>query len=130
MHWNRCDIGDHCVTRLRRGHSVLCENWKRDRQSFPTRDCRRLGGVVRCDIRAYVSFALRSRAIEEGLARKSPRAEVRDRFESTYRNRSWRICSHEIEMKFKPNKAPEPTPTSVTDRANARSAPAAVVAHL
>jgi hypothetical protein len=30
----------------------------------------------------------------------------------------------------KPNKAPEPTPPSVTDRAGARSAPAGVVAHL
>ena len=29
-----------------------------------------------------------------------------------------------------PNKALEPTPPSVTDRANARSAPAGVVAHL
>jgi hypothetical protein len=29
-----------------------------------------------------------------------------------------------------PNKAPEPTPMSVTDRADARSAPATVVAHL
>jgi hypothetical protein len=29
-----------------------------------------------------------------------------------------------------PNKAPEPTPTAVTIRANARLAPAAVVAHL
>jgi len=30
----------------------------------------------------------------------------------------------------RPNKAPEPTPMSVTDRADARSAPATVVAHL
>ncbi len=30
----------------------------------------------------------------------------------------------------KPNKAPEPTITSVTDRADARPAPAAIVAHL
>ena len=31
---------------------------------------------------------------------------------------------------LRPNKAPEPTPTSVTDRADARSAPDAGVAHL
>ncbi len=33
-------------------------------------------------------------------------------------------------MKEEPNKAPEPTPGAVTDRAGARSAPAPVVAHL
>ncbi len=33
-------------------------------------------------------------------------------------------------MKYRPNKAPEPTPTSVTICADAQLAPAAVVAHL
>ena len=33
-------------------------------------------------------------------------------------------------MKNEPNKAMEPMPTSVTDRAFARSAPAIVMAHL
>ncbi len=41
-----------------------------------------------------------------------------------------RMDEHRRPMTPEPNKAPEPTPTSVTPRADARVAPAPVVAHL
>jgi hypothetical protein len=79
--------------------------------------------------RVYVHDKVFLRGFDERTGRLPKRETISD---NGRRISEWSIRRSAIAtfLKEKPNQALEPTTTAVTDRAGARSAPAAVVAHL